>query len=120
MYVQINKRHEIKGVGATTDPTLESVYINDEENPFKGWCEAKICCYKVNVKDGIVTMFTPYVDSRMIEHIDQLGKMNESNASDIADNREGIMETFESTMNNELELEDCRTAIIELYEMMEG
>ena len=44
----------------------------------------------------------------------------EANASDIADNRDGIMETFESTLNNETELEDCRNAIIELYEMMEG
>lgn len=43
-----------------------------------------------------------------------------TNASDIADNRDGIMETFESTLNNEAELEDCRSAIIELYEMMEG
>lgn len=43
-----------------------------------------------------------------------------TNVSDIADNRDGIMETFESTLNNEAELEDCRSAIIELYEMMEG
>lgn len=33
---------------------------------------------------------------------------------------EGLMETFEATLNNSAELEDCRAAIIELYEMMEG
>jgi len=33
-----------------------------------------ICCYKVTVNDGVITMFTPYVDSQVVPHIDQLGK----------------------------------------------
>lgn len=37
---------------------------------------------------------------------------------EVEDTREGLMETFEATLNNEAELEDCRTAIIELYEMI--
>lgn len=48
------------------------------------------------------------------------GEEIKTNTLDIVDNRDGIMETFESTLNNEAELEDCRSAIIELYEMMEG
>lgn len=48
------------------------------------------------------------------------GEEIKTNASDISDNRDGIMETFESTLNNEAELEDCRAAIMEIYEMMEG
>lgn len=121
MYISVNSQNEIKEVGISTDTSLTSLYV-DEKNenfPFKGWSEVKICCYKVEVKDGIVTMLTPYIDSRLIDNFDQLGKASETNANDISDNREGIMETFESTMNNEMELEDCRTAIMELYEMKE-
>lgn len=44
----------------------------------------------------------------------------ETNASDISNNRDGIMETFEATLTQESELEDCRAAIMEIYEMMEG
>lgn len=79
MYLILNSDNEIKGVGVTTDPSLVSVYVDENADmfPFKGWSEAKICCYKVNVVDGIITMMTPYVDSRLIEHIDQLGQQIE-------------------------------------------
>ena len=70
MYVSVNKENEIKIIGVSTDPNLTSLYIDDENNPFNGWSAAKICCYKVEVKDGIVIMMTPYVDSRLIDHFD--------------------------------------------------
>lgn len=95
MYVSVNKKNEIKMVGVSTDPNLTALYINDDNNPFDGWSSAKICCYKVNVKEGIVMMLTPYVDSRMIEHFDALGLENEVNASDISDNSDGIYEIAE-------------------------
>ena len=95
MYVSVNKKNEIKMVGVSTDPNLTTLYINDDNSPFEGWSSAKICCYKVNVKDGIVMMLTPYVDSKMIEHFDALGLENEVNASDIADNSDGIYEIAE-------------------------
>lgn len=90
MYVSVNNKNEIKQVGVSTDPNLTSLYINDEENPFKGWSEVKICCYKVNVTDGIVMMMTPYVDSRLLDHFDQVG-----GATD--DNSEGLFDTAEAT-----------------------
>ena len=57
---------------------LTEVIINDENNPLKNFSDAKICCYKIAVTDGMVTMMTPYVDSRIIEHLDFLGKQVEA------------------------------------------
>lgn len=99
MILYINDKNEIKDVNTTSDPSLIALEINDETNPFEGWSTAKICCYVVQVSDGIITAFYPYVDSRLIEHIDQLGKENNINAFDAA---------------------DLRAAIEELYEMLEG
>lgn len=78
MKIYTNEKGEIKDVGSTTDSTLIEQDINDDDNPFEGWSDAKICCYKVAVKNGTVLMYTPYVDSRLIEHIDQLGRQVEA------------------------------------------
>ena len=83
MIVFTDNEGRIKDVGTTSDKSLKEVYINDENNPFTNWTIAKICCYQVTVDDGVVTMMTPYVDSRIIEHIDQLGKENNKNTADI-------------------------------------
>lgn len=76
MIIYCNEKGEIHDVGSTTDLTLNPIEITD--GTFDGWTVAKICCYKVRVQDGNVTMLTPYVDSRLIEHIDQLGKQTEA------------------------------------------
>lgn len=78
MKIYVNHKNEIKDVGTTTDESLIEYVIDDENNPFASWSVAKICCYKVEVENGYVTMFTPCVNSRIIEHIDQLGKANAS------------------------------------------
>ena len=59
----------------STDVSLTPVYINENDPtfPFYGWSNAKICCYKVEVKNGIVTMMVPYVNSTSIEAIDIVG-----------------------------------------------
>lgn len=80
MIVFVNDKSEIHDVNTTEDVSLTPLYV-DENNPtfpFKGWSVAKICCYKVTVVEGVVTMYTPYVDSNLIEHIDQLGKQVEA------------------------------------------
>lgn len=120
MYVSVNKKNEIKMVGVSTDPNLTALYINDDNNPFDGWSSAKICCYKVNVKDGIVMMLTPYVDSRMIEHFDALGLVGEQNTEDIEATMEGLTETFEAVGGNTDDIAICMEAITEIYELMEG
>lgn len=70
MIVYVNDKNEIKAVGVTSDSSLTAIEILD--GTLDGWSEEKICCYKINVVDGRVTMLTPYVDSRDIEHYDRL------------------------------------------------
>lgn len=118
MYVSVNKKNEIKMVGVSTDPSLSSLYIDDEKNPFEGWSEAKICCYKVHVINGIVMVMTPYVDSKLLDHFDQVGNATELNASDISDNRDGLMETFEASMINTDDISALREGLEEVYEML--
>lgn len=121
MILYVNENNEIKDVNTTDDKSLIAVEINDDgKNPFTFWSVAKICCYKVEVHDGEITSYVPYVDSRLIEHIDKLGKQSEINTSDITDNRDGLIETFDTTMSNSSDISDCRTAIIELYDMLTG
>jgi hypothetical protein len=83
MIVFVNDRNEIKDVDSTTDASLFSVEINDENNPFKDWTKAKICCFKVEVTDGNVTMFTPYVNTEIIERLDKLAVLTEGSVTDI-------------------------------------
>ena len=71
-----NGEYEVKDVNQTNDTTLIPLLISDENNPFLTWTPAKICCYKVEVTDGIVTMFTPYVPWVVVEQIDRQGREN--------------------------------------------
>lgn len=76
MIVYTNSAGEIKDVNTTTDPTLTAQEITD--GTFDGMSTALICCYRVTVQDGVVVSKTPYIDSRLLEHIDQLGKQTEA------------------------------------------
>lgn len=106
MVIYVNEQNEIKDVNTTTDESLTALVVNDEGNPFVGWSTAKICCYKANVKDGVVVMMTPYVDSRLLGHIDQLGKQNESSKSMISDLQDLAIDTAYRQTLDELGLED--------------
>ena len=74
MKIYVDSESKIRDVGSTKDTSLKELYINDSDNPFKGWSTAKICCYKVNVENGIVTMLTPYIDSRSLDMVDTIGR----------------------------------------------
>lgn len=78
MVLYVNEKNEIKDVNTTSDNSLTPLVVNDDtmDNPFLSWSPAKICCYKVEVKNGVVTMLTPYVDSRIVEHIERQGQQN--------------------------------------------
>lgn len=95
MILYVNEKNEIKDVNITSDPSLISLEVNNEGNPFADWSVAKICCYCARVQDGVVVEMYPYVDTRIIEHIDQLGKENKINASDAADLRAAVEELYE-------------------------
>lgn len=123
MYLILNSDNEIKGVGVTTNPEYKSVYVDENADmfPFKGWSVARLCCYKVNVNEnGIITMMTPYVDSRLIEHFDSLGISTEENNQSISETNVGLMETYETTIDNTNSIEDCNNALMELYELILG
>ena len=77
MILYVNNKNEIKDVNTTSDPSLIALEVNDETNPFKDWSTAKICCYVVQVSDGIITAFYPYIDSTIVEIVDRLGKQIE-------------------------------------------
>lgn len=76
MILYVDSENKIRAVNSTSDTTLTPLYVDETnpEFPFTGWSTAKICCYKVNVENGIVTMMTPYVDSRNFEMVDNLDR----------------------------------------------
>lgn len=100
----INDNNEIHDVGVNSlnDESLHEVRVTD--GTFDGWSRAKICCYKVNVVDGHVTMMTPYVDSRLIFHIDQLSRYSEALGDENIEQSE--------------EIENLGDAIIEMSEIV--
>ena len=79
MILFTDEEGRVKDVNITSDPSLIPLEINDDEdNPFKDWSVAKICCYKVEVAEGVVTSMTPYIDSTIVEIVDRLGKQIEA------------------------------------------
>ena len=101
--IYVNDKNEIHdvGVNSLSDPSLTEIRITD--GTFDGWSRAKICCYKVTVNSqGHVTSYTPYVDSRLIFHIDQLsiyaealGDENIEQSEDIENLGDAIIEMSE-------------------------
>jgi len=86
----------IHDVNTTNDNSLIQIEITDDDNnPFKDWTTAKICAYRCQVIDGHVVSLTPRIDSRLIEHIDQLGAEAQVNAADAADLRAAVEELYE-------------------------
>lgn len=85
MKVYVNSNNEIKDVETTRDDTLIPIELSDdpEANPFVGWSTAKICCYRVISKDGVVTMYTPYIPSSELSYVDSLGRQIDRLAAEI-------------------------------------
>jgi hypothetical protein len=83
MILYVDNENKVRAVNTTTDTSLTPLYVDETADlfPFKGWSTAKICCYKVTVSEGIVTMMTPYVDSRNLEMIDTMGHTIDAKAS---------------------------------------
>ncbi len=120
MKLYVNDKGEIKDVNSTTDLTLKEIEISDKQNPFLNWSVAKICCHKVKVTDETEISFTPYIDSKLIEHIDQLGKGNEKNSNNLTDTQIGLAQTYEKTIETDTTVTDMQIAMVELYEMIMG
>lgn len=82
MILFVDSESKVRAVDTTTDETLTPLYVDESSDtfPFKGWSTAKICCYRVSVSDGVVTMMTPYIDSRNLEMIDNMGHQIDATA----------------------------------------
>lgn len=83
MKVFVNSKNEIKDVNTTTEETLVVVEVPDDV--FAGWSVAKICCFKLILEDGQYRGFTPYVDSKLIEHIERLGTASDTQKVEMLD-----------------------------------
>lgn len=114
MILYINKKNEIKDVNETSDENLTAVEVDDDT--FANWSIAKICCHKISLREGKYTGFTPYVDSRIIEHIERLGSGNEQNAVDIVDTQIALAEAYDQTVENEEQIIDTQLAVTEAYD----
>ena len=125
MILFVNNRNEIKDVNTTKDTSLRPYEIADSDlNPFANWSTAKICCYKVNlVPDAetgkyFISMMTPYIDSRIIEHIEQLGNQNETNTAAVLETQDALCEvsadTEEKFMMSEEKFLELETALCDL------
>ena len=124
MIIFVNDRNEIKDVHSTKDTSLKEVFIKDEENPFKDWSIAKICCYRVDVREGVVRMFTPYVNSLIIEHLDRLGEQNGQTEETVTNLEVAVCENYESAElykeSTNSQLDNLQLALVEVYEMIAG
>ena len=124
MRIFVNDRNEIKDVHNTKDTTLTEVIINDERNPFKDWSIAKICCYRVDVREGVVYMFTPYVNSLIIEHLDRLGEQNGQTEETVTNLEVAVCENYENAEqykeSTNSQLDNLQLALVEVYEMIAG
>lgn len=82
MILFMNDKQEVHAVNVnnTDDKTLTPVFVDETKEQIvdiASWPVARICCYKMAVSNGVITMFTPYVDSNSISHYEQLGRQVE-------------------------------------------
>jgi len=83
---------------------------------------------KINDLNDLVHKFiTKYSGEKFYADCDTVGLINadsnqceniNTNKADIADNRTGIEETFESSLTNADDIADVRTALEEVYELI--
>lgn len=115
MILFVNDKGEIRDIDSTEDKSLKELEITGN-NPFEGWSDARIRCYRVEVRDGEVVMMTPYVSSTILDHIDYLGHGTERVAENIINTQMALTETFEQSAANADQLTTSEVAMTELYE----
>lgn len=114
MIVYVNDRNEIHDVNTSDNPSLTALHIDDSANPFEGWSDIKICCYKCTVVDGKVTMMTPYVDTRILEHLDQAGKQAEAANNLAVEDDNAVIEVAGFADENASAIEELAAMIDEM------
>lgn len=120
MIVFVDNENRIKAVNTTHDHSLTPLEINDNNNPFNGWSTAKICCYKVTVQDGFVTMMTPYVPSSNLEGFDNTGKQVDANTEGVSENDTAVCDVAEMADVNSQAIDDLAEYIDALEQRIEA
>lgn len=74
MKLYVDNKNRIMAVNATDRTDLREFEIDETEEtfPFSGWNESKILCYKVNIVNGKITMFTPYIDTSLFGALEKM------------------------------------------------
>lgn len=115
MLVYTDNDGRIMAVETSDDPDLIPVeIIDDDDNPFAGWSDARICCYRIHATDGHVDMMTPYVNSILIDIVDRFGTADAQTAEDIISAEQEITEQDLSMMEAEQEITDLDIRLMEL------
>lgn len=115
MILFVNEKGEIKDIDSTEDKSLKELEVTGK-NPFEGWSDARIRCYRVEVRDGEVVMMTPYISSTLLDHIDYLGRSTQAVSESVTSTQMALTETFEQAEKNGDQLTDAEIAIAEVYE----
>lgn len=64
----------------------------------------------------IISMMTPYMDSRIVEHISRLGGDTEMVAADLTDTQLALVENYDQTLAIADDLTDTQLALVENYD----
>lgn len=64
----------------------------------------------------IISMMTPYMDSRIVEHISRLGGDTEMVAADLTDTQLALVESYDLSMSIADDLTDTQLALVENYD----
>lgn len=64
----------------------------------------------------IISMMTPYMDSRIVEHISRLGGDTEMVAADLTDTQLALVESYDQTLAIADDLTDTQLALVENYD----
>lgn len=78
MILYLNNRGEIHAVGSTERTDLTKVELDETAIgfPFCGWSYTRICCYRIEIENGYITMMTPYVPTHMMSALESLESRN--------------------------------------------
>lgn len=120
MILYVNDKGEIRAINQTEDTSLTAVEIDDNSNPFVGWSQEKICCFRIGTSNGRIIFFTEYIDRDLVERISSLSNTDAVLSGDVVYTQLGLAETYEKVVDTEGDVTDIELAITELYELMLG
>ena len=126
MKVFVNEEGKIKAVHTSDDTSLQTYELDEEHAsyPFAGWSDGRIMCYRINVSPitideeltgkYMVTMMTPYVDTIIIEKIEDLYTENGALRSSQIETEQTITDVDLQMIENEQMITDMDLRLMTL------